>query len=107
MLNRLLLLALLCLPALAGAQTVCAAAPVYARADSLIAEANRQQGPRRTVVRGLAQRLKTACPAVVPVPPDTGTTPPPDPVALPTPTTVAPGQLTAPGLPVPTLTPTF
>jgi hypothetical protein len=44
---------------------------------------------------------------VVPVPPDTGTTPPPDPVALPTPTTVAPGQLTAPGLPVPTLTPTF
>jgi hypothetical protein len=103
---RLLLSASLLLAlASPGLAQSCPAASVIARADSLVTEANRRNGPRKTVVDPLARRIKASC-----VPTDTVVTPPPpppDPVALPTPSSIAPGSTTAPGPVLSTLTPTF
>lgn len=104
------ILALSLVAAPLDAQSTCPVAGVRSQADTLIAESNRPQAPRKTVIRRLANRLYALCPTAVPVPPSdttpTGPPPPADPVVLPTPTTSAPGSLSQPG-PIASLTPVF
>lgn len=91
----------------------CPTVAVRQQADTLLTEANRSAGPRKTVVRRLAQRLYSLCPTTgpvpvpVPVPVLPGPTPPPAPVQLQTPTGISPGSSTAPGPVLSTLTPAF
>lgn len=91
--------------------TQCPTVTVRQQADTLVTESNRTQGPRRTVVRRLAQRIHTLCPTTgpvpVPVPVPPGPTPPPAPVTLPTPISIAPGSGTSPGPELVSVTPTF
>src|ERR1044071_9082106 len=110
----------------AFAQT-CTPAVIHRKADSMIVEANRRQGIRKTVILATAQGLKVACPLPSPtpaptpaptpvptpppdtvVPPPPGPLPPPDPVTLSTPTSIGPGSLTQfPSTTITTLTPVF
>lgn len=108
--NFAIILALGALSAIVGSASAqsCLVAPVRAKADTGIVEANRSQGPRRTVVRRLFTDIRAACPTIgpVPVPVPPGPTPPPVPVVLPTPVAISPGSTVAPG-PEVSLTPTF